>query len=117
VIVVVAAAMKTAATTAEARMTITAAMALVTIPLVALAIAVVLASAVATAVLNAAAATTIAQCHCPQRSHCSGCCHHPPLQHRNQMAMAWAMATERVVPMEITFMDNGGKYNSYYVNL
>jgi hypothetical protein len=21
-----------------------------------------------------------------------------------------------VMPMEITFMDNGGKYNSYYVN-
>jgi hypothetical protein len=23
---------------------------------------------------------------------------------------------ENVVPMEITFMDNGGKYNLYYVN-
>ncbi len=56
--------------------------------------AVILASAVAAAVFIAAAATTIAQRRRPQRSHCSGCRHHPPLRHGNQMAMAWAMATE-----------------------
>jgi hypothetical protein len=43
---------------------------------------------------NTAAATTIAQRHCPQCSHCSGYCHHPPLQHCNQTAMVWVMATE-----------------------
>jgi hypothetical protein len=26
------------------------------------------------------------------------------------------LAIQGVVPMEITFMDNGGKYNLYYVN-
>jgi hypothetical protein len=52
------------------------------------AIAVVLTSAVNAAVFIAAATTTIAQ-HC-----CSGCLHCPPLWHRNQMAIAWAMAME-----------------------
>jgi hypothetical protein len=42
-------------------------------------IAFILASAVAAALFITAADTTIAQCHCPQHSHCSGCCHHPPL--------------------------------------
>jgi hypothetical protein len=28
-----------------------------------------------------------------------------------------AMEGKSVVPMEITFMDNGGRYNSSYVNL
>ncbi len=54
-------------------------------------VAVILASAVVEAVFIAAAATTITQCCRPQRSHCSGCCHHPPLGHSNQMAMAWVM--------------------------
>ncbi len=58
------------------------------------AIAIILASAVTAAIFIAAATTTIAQRHRPQRSHCSGCCHHPPLRHSNQMAMAWAMVTE-----------------------
>jgi hypothetical protein len=57
-------------------------------------IAVSLASAVTAAIFIAAAATTIAQCHCPHCSHYSGCCHRPPLHHRNQTAIAWAMATE-----------------------
>ncbi len=57
-------------------------------------IAVVLASAVAAAVFIAAAATTIAKRCRPQRSHCSGCCHHPSLQHSNQKMMVWAMANE-----------------------
>jgi hypothetical protein len=57
-------------------------------------VAVVLASAVVAAVFIAAAATTIAQCRRPQRSHCSGCHHHPPLRHSNRTAMVWAMATE-----------------------
>jgi hypothetical protein len=41
--------------------------------------AAILASAVMSAIFIAAAAITIAQCHHPQHSHCSGCCHHPPL--------------------------------------
>jgi hypothetical protein len=52
------------------------------------AIAIVLASAVAAAIFIAAAAITIAQ------RRISGCRHCPPLQHRNQMAIAWAMAKE-----------------------
>jgi hypothetical protein len=63
------------------------------------AIAVVLASAVTAAVIIAAAATTITQCHCPQCSHCSGFCHHPPLQHYNQMAMVWAMAMKAMATL------------------
>jgi hypothetical protein len=58
------------------------AMARVTRVIVANAIAAValdLTSAVATAVFIAAAATTIAQRCCSQRSHCSGCHHHSPL--------------------------------------
>jgi hypothetical protein len=43
------------------------------------AVAIVLASAVMAAVFIAAAATAIAQHRCPQRSHCSGYRHHPPL--------------------------------------
>jgi hypothetical protein len=43
------------------------------------AVAVVLASAVPATTVIAAANTMIAQRCCPQRSHCSGCCHHPPL--------------------------------------
>jgi hypothetical protein len=58
------------------------------------AIAIVLATTVTAANCIAAADTTIAQCRCPQRSHYSGCRHHPPLQHRNQMAMVWVMVTE-----------------------
>jgi hypothetical protein len=58
------------------------------------AITIVLASAVAAAVFIAATNPTIPQRCCPQRSHCSGCCHHPPLQHCNQTAMAWVMVTE-----------------------
>jgi hypothetical protein len=58
------------------------------------AVAVVLAPPVAAAVFIAAAATTIAQRRRPQRSHCSVCCHQPPLQHSNQTTMAWAMAME-----------------------
>jgi hypothetical protein len=58
------------------------------------AVAVILASAVAAAIFITAAATTIAQRCCPQRSHCSGCHHHPPLWHSNQTAMAWAIAVE-----------------------
>jgi hypothetical protein len=42
-------------------------------------VTVVLASAVMAVVFIAAATNTIAQCRCPQRSHCSGCHHHPPL--------------------------------------
>jgi hypothetical protein len=56
-------------------------------------VAVVLTSAVAAAIFIAAATTTITQRHCPQRSHCSGCQQRPPLQHHNQTAIAWAMAT------------------------
>jgi hypothetical protein len=57
-------------------------------------VAVVLASTVVAAIFIAAAITTIAQCHRPQLSHCSGCRHHPPLQHTNQTAMVWTVATE-----------------------
>jgi hypothetical protein len=46
-------------------------------------VAVVLASAVVAAIFIAAATTTISQCRRPQLSHCSGCHHHPPLQHSN----------------------------------
>jgi lysylphosphatidylglycerol synthetase-like protein (DUF2156 family) len=46
-------------------------------------VAVILASAVVAAVFIAAATTTIAQFCYPQRSHCSNCCHHPPLRHSN----------------------------------
>jgi hypothetical protein len=60
------------------------------------AIAAILASAVVEVIFIAAATTTVAQCCCPQCSHCSSCHHHPPLQHRNQMAMAWAIATEAI---------------------
>jgi hypothetical protein len=42
-------------------------------------------------------AKTIAQRQYPQCSHCSGCRHHPPHQHRNQMTMALAMAKEAMV--------------------
>jgi hypothetical protein len=57
-------------------------------------VAIVPASAVAAAIFIAAATTTIAQHRCPQHSHCSGCCHDPPLQHSNRMAVAWVMALE-----------------------
>jgi hypothetical protein len=57
-------------------------------------ITIVLASAVAAVVFTTATATTITQ-HCfPQRSHNSGCRYCPALQHHNQTAIAWAMATE-----------------------
>ncbi len=58
------------------------------------AVAIVLASAVVASVFIATATTTIAQRHCPQHSHYSGCRHHPPLQHSNRTGMAWAMAME-----------------------
>jgi hypothetical protein len=38
-----------------------------------------------------------------------------PLLHKKIMALT-IIDYLAVVPMEITFMDNGGKYNSYYVN-
>jgi hypothetical protein len=43
------------------------------------AVAVILTYTVTAAVFIAAAATTIAQCHCPQHIHCSNCCYHPSL--------------------------------------
>jgi hypothetical protein len=59
-------------------------------------VAIILASAVAAAIFIGAAATTVAQRCCPWGSHCSGCCHRPPLGHRNQMAIAWAIAMEAI---------------------
>jgi hypothetical protein len=56
------------------------------------AVALVLTSTVGAAVFIAAAATTIAQRRCSQRSHCSGCRHRHPLLHRYQMTMALVMA-------------------------
>jgi hypothetical protein len=58
------------------------------------AVALVLDSTAAAAVFIAAADTTIAQRHCPQRSHYCGCPHCQPLQHRYQTAMALVMAKE-----------------------
>jgi hypothetical protein len=57
-------------------------------------ITIILAFAVVAANFIGAAATTIVQRRHPQHSHSSGCCYHPPLQHCNQTAMVWAMATE-----------------------
>jgi hypothetical protein len=63
------------------------------------AVAFILAFAAVAAVFIAAAATTILQCRCPQHSHCSGCCHHPSLQHSNQTAMAWASGGQAIATM------------------